>query len=57
MIQEQVGKIGTAVMGGTGFVGFMAKAIPVLQALSLTVSVLVGLATFVWYVLKIKRGK
>jgi predicted RND superfamily exporter protein len=61
MISEQVhqhiGAVGTGVTASAGFIGFVTSAIPVLQALSLTVSVLVGLVTVIWYVLKIKRGK
>ena len=56
-VQQHAGQIGAGVTVGTGFAGFIASAIPVLQALSLCVSVLVGLATLVWYVLKIKREK
>lgn len=56
-VQQHTGAVGAGVTAGTGVVGFIASAIPVLQALSLTVSVLVGLVTLVWYLLKIKRGK
>lgn len=56
-IQQHAGQIGAGVTVGTGVAGFVASAIPVLQALSLAVSILVGIATLVWYVLKIKRGK
>jgi hypothetical protein len=57
MIQEQAGVVGAGTTVGAGVLGWIAAAIPVLQALSLTVSVLVGIATLVWYVIKIKRGK
>lgn len=47
--QEHAGAIGAGATGGFGLVGFAAKAIPVLQALSLCMTVLVGVATIAWY--------
>lgn len=47
--QEHLGAVGTGVTVGSGFLGWVTKAIPVLQALSLFVSVLVGVATLIWY--------
>jgi hypothetical protein len=55
------GMIGTGVTIGAGAVGWTAAAIPVLQVLSLAVSFLVGIVTFVWWAIKLydrlKNGK
>ena len=43
------GAAGATVSLGAGMVGFAVKAIPVLQALSFLVGILVGIATIAWY--------
>lgn len=40
---------GAYVTAATGFVGWVTDAIPVLQAASLVVSILVGVATIAWF--------
>lgn len=49
--QQHVAAAGATVTIG-GFAGFMAAAEPVLRQMSLTLSVLVGICTLVWYGIK-----
>ena len=50
------GVAGTTVAGGFTVVGFLASSIPVLQAISLLVGIAVGVATFIYYWIKIRKG-
>ena len=50
------GIAGTTVAGGFTVVGFLASSIPVLQAISLLVGIAVGVATFIYYWIKIRKG-
>lgn len=50
------GVAGTTVAGGFTVVGFLANSIPVLQAISLLVGIAVGVATFIYYWIKIRKG-
>ena len=50
------GVTGTTVAGGFTVVGFLANSIPVLQAISLLVGIAVGVATFIYYWIKIRKG-
>lgn len=60
MIQH-LGTVGASTTVGAGFVGFVTHSLPVLQALAFIVSVLVGIATLIWYGLqirdKIRKGR
>jgi hypothetical protein len=47
------GMVGTGVTIGTAAAGWTAAAIPVLQALSLGVSFVVGVLTAVWWATKL----
>jgi len=55
----QIGKvaIGTTVTLGSGFLGFISAAIPVLQAFSLLVSGVVGVLTAIWWIRKLRKEK
>jgi hypothetical protein len=48
---------GTTIAGGFTVVGFLSNSIPVLQAISLLVGIAVGVVTFVYYWIKIRKGK
>lgn len=56
-IQQNGGALGASVTGGAGFAGVVAKAIPILQAVSFTVSIVVGVLTAIWYVKRIRNEK
>ena len=49
------GALGTALAGGFTFMGFIGRAIPILQALSLLAGIAVALITFVYYQRKIRE--
>ena len=51
------GVAGTTIAGGFTVVGFLSNSIPVLQAISLIVGIAVGIVTFVYYWIKIRKGK
>lgn len=51
------GVAGTTIAGGFTVVGFLSNSIPVLQAISLLVGIAVGVVTFVYYWIKIRKGK
>ena len=51
------GLAGTTIAGGFTVVGFLSNSIPVLQAISLLVGIAVGVVTFVYYWIKIRKGK
>lgn len=51
-VQQHTGAVGASVTGGSAFIGFVTDAIPVLQALSLLVSIVAGALTALWYVRK-----
>jgi hypothetical protein len=50
------GVAGTALAGGFTVMGFLSNSIPVLQAISLLVGIAVGIATFTYYWIKIRKG-
>jgi hypothetical protein len=50
MIQQHTGAVGTTVTAGTGVLSILTNNIPTLQAISLVVSILVGLLTLAWYI-------
>ena len=51
------GVAGTTIAGGFTVVGFLSNSIPVLQAISLLVGIAVGIVTFIYYWIKIRKGK
>jgi hypothetical protein len=51
------GLIGTGVAGGFTIVGFVTKALPVLQAISLLIGCAVGIVTFLYYLKNIRHKK
>lgn len=51
------GVAGTTIAGGFTVVGFLSNSIPVLQAISLIVGIAVGVVTFIYYWIKIRKGK
>jgi hypothetical protein len=51
------GWIGTTVAGGFTIVGFVTKALPILQAFSLLIGCAVGVVTFLYYVKRIRADK
>jgi hypothetical protein len=50
MIQQHTGAIGTTVTASTGVLGLLTNNVPTLQAISLVVSIIVGLLTIAWYI-------
>jgi hypothetical protein len=50
------GVAGTTLAGGFTVVGFLSNSVPVLQAISLLVGIAVGVVTFVYYWVKIRKG-
>lgn len=50
--QPHAGAVGTGVTVGTGFAARFVELTPLLQGISLLVSILAGLATVGWYVYK-----
>lgn len=55
--QNHLGFIGASATGGFSFLGFVAEAIPVLQALAFLTSIAVGIATIAWYKYQAKHLK
>ena len=51
------GLAGTTIAGGFTVVGFLSNSIPILQAISLLVGIAVGVLTFIYYWIKIRKGK
>lgn len=49
------GAVGTTITAGTGVLGVLTNNIPVLQAISLIVSIVVGTCTLAWYAYKFGR--
>ncbi len=54
---EHGGPVGATITLGSAIVGFATAAIPVLQAVSLLVAIVVGLLTAVWYYKRLKHKK
>jgi membrane associated rhomboid family serine protease len=52
---ETVARIGAGVTGSSIFMSFMATALPVVQFIAAVVGVAVGIATFVYYVKRIRK--
>ena len=50
------GVAGTTLAGGFTVLGFLSNSVPVLQALSLLVGIAVGIITFAYYLIKIRKG-
>jgi len=50
------GVAGTTIAGSFTVMGFMANSVPVLQAISLLVGIAVGIVTFAYYWIKIRKG-
>lgn len=51
------GVAGTAVAGGFTLMGFLSASVPALQAISLLVGIAVGIVTFAYYWIKIRKGQ
>lgn len=51
------GVAGTTIAGGFTVVGFLSNSIPILQAISLIVGIAVGVVTFIYYWIKIRKDK
>ena len=50
MNSVHTGTVGTTVTASTGLLGIFTNNIPALQAISLVVSIVVGLLTIAWYI-------
>jgi predicted RND superfamily exporter protein len=55
--EMSIGTTGNAVTLGAGFVGWVASTMPVLQAFSLLVSIVVGVLTAIWWIRKLRKEK
>ena len=50
------GVAGTTIAGGFTVLGFLSASVPVLQAISLLIGIAVGVVTFAYYWIKIRKG-
>ncbi len=50
-----LGIAGTALAGGFTVTGFVASSVPILQVVSLLVGIAVGIVTFAYYWVKIRK--
>jgi hypothetical protein len=55
--QQHTGAVGAGATGGFSLIGFAAQALPLLQALSFLMGILVGIATICWYGYQAKHLK